>query len=264
MDPIQLHTFVVMAYKSAPYLEDTIQSLLKQKTKTNIVISTSTPNEHIHYIAEKYGIKLFINDNPSDISRDWTFAVGCANTPLVTLADQDDNYQPDYASTVIDRYNKNKDSILIFSNYVEIDDSGKKRKMNLTMLVKHILIWPFYIVSIQRSKFIKELILRFGDPICSPSITFNLAVIGSHPMFDPDYSIALDWDAWLRMAALKGAFCFIRRPLLHHRIHAGTQTTAGIQGGKRYSEDLSILCRLWPAFIARLILKFYTRSYHSN
>lgn len=50
------HTFVVCAYGESPYLENCILSLLNQKKKTGILLATSTPNEHITGISEKYGI----------------------------------------------------------------------------------------------------------------------------------------------------------------------------------------------------------------
>ena len=51
------HTFVVCAYKESPYLEECINSLEKQKVKSNIIISTSTPNRYIEEIAKKHSFK---------------------------------------------------------------------------------------------------------------------------------------------------------------------------------------------------------------
>ena len=56
------HTFAICAYKESSYLEDCIKSVLKQKVKSNILIATSTPNEHIKGLAEKYGLPLYINE----------------------------------------------------------------------------------------------------------------------------------------------------------------------------------------------------------
>ncbi len=264
MDSKQLHTFVIMAYKTAPYLEPTIQSILSQSVKSSIILTTSTPNDRILGLAQQYSIPVFINPEPKGIAKDWSYAISCAKTPYITLADQDDIYLPDYAEQIIKMINHNPDCIMCFTNYKELDHNGKIRKLNLTMVIKHILLLSYYVRPVYRSRQMKELILRFGDPICSPSITFNMNIIKDHPMFDANYSIALDWDAWMRLAQLNGAFCFCRKALLHHRIHEGTQTTTGIQGGKRYNEDLDILTRLWPKWLARFILLFYSRSYHSN
>ena len=57
------HTFVICAYKESPFLEECINSLLNQTIKSNIIIETSTPNNYIDTYADRYGIKVFINNN---------------------------------------------------------------------------------------------------------------------------------------------------------------------------------------------------------
>ena len=45
------HTFVICAYKESPYLEECIQSLMNQRIKSNVIITTSTPNVYIERLA---------------------------------------------------------------------------------------------------------------------------------------------------------------------------------------------------------------------
>lgn len=52
------HTFVICAYGESPYLEECICSLLNQKRKSSVLIATSTPNEHIERLAEKYHLQV--------------------------------------------------------------------------------------------------------------------------------------------------------------------------------------------------------------
>ncbi|MDD3796425.1 MAG: glycosyltransferase family A protein, partial [Lachnospiraceae bacterium] len=56
------HTFVICAYKKSPYLEACIQSLKKQTVPSDIIMVTSTPNEHISEMSVKYGIPLYISE----------------------------------------------------------------------------------------------------------------------------------------------------------------------------------------------------------
>ena len=84
------HTFAICAYKESQYLEECIKSLKKQTVKSNIIMATSTPNEHIKNLAEKYNIELFINDGEKGIGPDWNFAVSKTKTDYVTVAHQDD------------------------------------------------------------------------------------------------------------------------------------------------------------------------------
>ena len=52
------HTFAICAYKESPYLEECILSLKNQTVKSNIIMATSTPNEWIQGLAEKYEIQV--------------------------------------------------------------------------------------------------------------------------------------------------------------------------------------------------------------
>ena len=58
MKEFKNHTFIVTAYKESKYLEECIKSLVNQTIKSNIIMSTSTPNEYINSLAKKYDIKL--------------------------------------------------------------------------------------------------------------------------------------------------------------------------------------------------------------
>lgn len=63
------HTFAVCAYQESPYLEECIKSLKKQTIKSNILIATSTPNDYIKGIADKYTIPYYINKGEGGIRR---------------------------------------------------------------------------------------------------------------------------------------------------------------------------------------------------
>ena len=52
------HTFAVCAYKESPYLGECIESLKKQEEKSHIFVITSTPNDWIREICEKYDVPL--------------------------------------------------------------------------------------------------------------------------------------------------------------------------------------------------------------
>lgn len=258
------HSFAIMAYKTAPFLERTVASILNQNSNSQIYMTTSTPNERIEFIARNNNIPLHINTGKAGIVGDWEYALSCAQTPYVTLVDQDDIYQQEYGSTVIDLLDKHPDALIAFTNYLEINNEGAVRKTNKTMRMKHFLLWPYLFASTLRRRFWRRMILRIGNPICSPSVTYNLANLARTHLFDESYSMSLDWDAWLQMTELKGSFCYSKKPLMNHRIHEATQTSGGISGGRRYEEDLSIYERLWPNWIARLLAKAYSASYRTN
>ena len=113
------HTFVVCAYKESEYLEECIISLLNQTMQSEIKIATSTPNDYIQSLAEKYKLEVLVNYGETGIAGDWNFALGCADTKYVTIAHQDDIYLEDYTATVVDAMDRQKKLIIAFTDYCE-------------------------------------------------------------------------------------------------------------------------------------------------
>ena len=98
------HTFLVCAYKESKFLEDCIISLKRQSVQSDILICTSTPNEYIQNIADKYSIEVRVNEDGfkhgSDIAKDWNFALSQCKTSLATIAHQDDVYKKEYLEKI--------------------------------------------------------------------------------------------------------------------------------------------------------------------
>ena len=100
------HTFAICAYKASPYLEACIRSLLAQTVPSDIILCTSTPNDYIYQVADKYQIDVYVNEAGGNISADWNFAYEKSMTELVTIAHQDDLYLKDYTQTLLSMYEK--------------------------------------------------------------------------------------------------------------------------------------------------------------
>ena len=111
------HTFVVCAYKESAYLKECVQSLVQQTVKSKILIATSTPNELIQSVASEYSLPIYVNEGEKGIAGDWNFAMSLADTEYVTLAHQDDVYEPTYAEEVLRAAQKAKKPIIAFTEY---------------------------------------------------------------------------------------------------------------------------------------------------
>ena len=94
-------SFAVCAYKENPYLASTVESLLAQDARCPIIISTSTPNDHISAVARRFEVPVVVNPDPRGAASDWNYGYDAAETPLVTIAHQDDYYEPNYLSTML-------------------------------------------------------------------------------------------------------------------------------------------------------------------
>jgi len=258
------HTFVIPAYKDSPHLEACINALRGQKRPTNILIATSTPSIYIQSIARKYDIPYYISESQGGIGNDWNFAIESASTRYVTIAHQDDIYESNYTHEILKAIDQNghKNPLIAFCNYVDVVN-GIERKSSVNAIVKNLLLFPFWFKKTISSKLIKKAILSIGDPICCPSVTID-RVNTDDIRFSKDHSCVLDWVAWLQLAKKNGAFIFVDKKLVKHRIHVDSETTNQIQNGKRRQEELEVLTGIWGKNIAQLVSKFYSKGYTDN
>lgn len=257
------HSFVVLAYKESPYLEECLKSLVGQSRQSEIVISTSTPNDYITCMAEKYNFAIRVNPEPAGIASDWNFALRCVDSEYVTLVHQDDLYAKNYWSAVRSIFAANEKLLIVFTGYQEFDEHGV-RQSGLNIRIKNFILGFFFrFGNVIRSKFWKSRLLSFGSPICCPAVTYNTSMLKGF-QFDSGFTIDLDWEAWLRMSAMKGGFGYEKRPLMMHRIHVDSETSVGLSDNRRHVEDALIISSLWPYPLSLLISWLYRASYSSN
>lgn len=256
------HMFVVCAYKESPYLDECVSSLENQTISSEIIMITSTPNSYIQDIAHKHNIPLIINRGESGIGPDWNFGVAQCQSDIVTIAHQDDTYAPDYVKSVLEQYEKNKDALIIFTDYGEIRNAQICDNSSLTK-VKRMLLSPLKLNVFSRNKFVRRRILGLGNAICCPSVTYVLGNL-EMPIFEEDMKSNLDWETWERLSRKRGAFIYIPRILMHHRIHEESTTSELINDNKRVIEDYEMFRKFWPSFIARVICRVYSKGEKYN
>ena len=256
------HTFAICAYKESPYLEECILSLKNQTIKSKIIMATSTPNEWINDLADKYQIPLYINKGEGGIAQDWNFAYRQTDTGLVTIAHQDDIYEPEYLVNILKNIEKARKPIILFTDYGEIKKSKKYDKSTL-LKVKRKMLMPLKIRYLWYSKFVRRRILGFGNPICCPSVTYVMSKLGQ-PLFDVGLGSNLDWQTWEKLSKEKGEFVYIPKILMYHRIHEESTTSELINNNKRTGEDFEMFLKFWPKFIAKILTKIYSKSEKYN
>ncbi len=254
------HTFVICAFQESPYLEACICSLLRQHIPSQILITTSTPNDYIFTLADTYSIPVFINQEETGIAADWNFALSSAHTPLITLAHQDDIYEPEYVDTMLHCINRAESPLLFFSGYYEIKNNTRCNNAFLPKL-KKVLCFPIWLFP--HSIFARRCSLSFGNCICCPSVTYVGDVIKSD-LFQPGLKSNLDWLKWEELSRHKGSFVYFPMPLMGHRIHEGSETSHLLQGNLRTEEDYQVFLKFWPKPVAELLTKVYSNSEKSN
>lgn len=256
----QLHAFVILAYKESPYLEACIKSVLQNKS-SQVIIATTTNNKFIRGLAKKYNIGI-ITGKHTNIGGDFDFAVNATNTPLVTVAHQDDIYEKNFSTQVIKQYHNHPDATIIFTDYFEVRDN-KKIYQNTNLKIKRTLLLPFRFKKAPKSQFLKRSALRFGNAICCPSATF-IRPNCPKKIFYSKLKCNIDWQGWERLSRRKGRFIYIPQPLMGHRISEASTTTDIINQGIRTKEDFKLFQLFWPKCIAKILTKVYRKSEKSN
>lgn len=254
------HSFVVPAYGHSPHLAACLASLAAQTIGSEIVVCTSTPFPELESLASGFGARVVAHGPNAGIGHDWNQALSSAATPWVTLAHQDDVYLPDFAATTMALAESVADAVLVLTDYAELLDGGRERRNSPMLAIKRgLLELGFLGASSIKSPAAKRRLLRFGCPVPCPAVTLRVDRTGLR--FREDLKVNLDWDAWLRLAAGEGAFAYHRDVGMLHRIHAGSETSAGVRGGVRAREDLMMFETLWPRPVARALARVYACSY---
>lgn len=256
------HTFLVPAYKKSPFLRECLDSLVDQRVRSPILIATSTPFDGIDDLAQQYGASLYVHSPNLGMAEDWNAGVAQVRTDWVTIAHQDDLYDPGYTEAILDAIANAKQPNLVFSDYIELIGQQRRSRTLLLTIKKCLLELGFLGRREIGDRFAKLNTLRFGNPIPCPAVTFRPDSASRH--FASGFQVNMDWDAWIRKVDEPGSFVWVRKRLMIHRIHQDSGTTEGIAAGHRAREDFETLKRLWPTPLARLISKSYWIAYASN
>ena len=259
------HVFSICAYKESPYLKECIESLISQSVASEIIICTSTPCDYISDLARSYGICLYVRQGRSGLREDWNFAVETAvkekGAELVTVAHQDDVYDKNYAKALLNAYSFFPDMSVFCTACNNIDSEGKPIPETAER-IKRILRLPLRLRRLSDRRFIKRLVISFGNSIVCPSCSYNIPVTGK-PIFRNDYSFVTDWDALIRLSDAPGRFVCIEKPLISYRIHQGAATKVNILNHNREKEEEEMYRKLWPGFVSEFLMRFYKLSYRA-
>lgn len=260
MDARSQHGFVVLAYGESPYLQACVDSLLRQTVRSEILLTTSTPNAHIQAVADKAGLKVLVNPKREGIGADWNFALASAPWPRVTLAHQDDVYDPEFAATSLRALDDHPGCGIVYTSHREVADDGTPRR-RLVWQVKMLLEGAFAGQHEKIDGVRQRLLLSFGLPIGCSTVTYDRAVLDRDFRFSSELAMCLDWDAWWRLHEAGVPFAHVPERLVARRYNDLSETWAGLRDGRRAREDELMFRRIWPEPVARFWSALYRVGY---
>lgn len=252
-------TIAIIAYGECPYLEECIKSLKAQTVAADLVISTSTPNQHVKSLAQKYDIPLKVNPEKGQV-KDFNFAMHQGDTPLVMMMHQDEVLRKDFVEKVLAALNHAKRPIIAFTNYIEMHNDQVDAQPSRLVQTKRFMLLPVRSKALSKTKFGKRIIQSFGNSITHPTVVCVRKELPAE-YFCEQYKACMDWDLWERISRQPGSFVYIPDVLLYHRMNDLNQSAKLIkQTNYRSDEELEILGRFWPKWLARKIAKKYSKA----
>lgn len=250
------HAFVVPAHGHAPWLKRCLHSLLSQHQPSHVSVTTSTPTPQIVADVHACGVPLAINPCAAGIAADWNFAYDAAGAEWVTLAHQDDVYEPDYVRSCLAAADRAWDPVLVFTGAVE--SAAAADRANANTLVKTLIAGVAFAGRLAiTDRFSKQLLLRFGNPVPCSSVMLRKSRLPGF-RFPAGWHSNLDWRAWLDLAEHEGAFVYVRSALVRRTLHADAATTRFLAA--RTDEDNRMFGELWPRPVASVLKRLYSRS----
>ena len=257
------HTFVICAYQDSPYLEKCINSLLSQSSvieqKSKIILYTTTPTELMDSMAVKYNIEQFVGTGGS-IGADWNGALSFVKTKYATIAHQDDIYEPEYGTKIIQAFQKQENLNIVFSDYYETDENDNLRKRNINLKIK---TFGLRLLSLFKNKSYQRRVYSFGNFICCPAVSYNMERLSDFK-FNEELRMALDWDAWERIMRRPGYIKYLPERLMAHRIHSDSETSANTIDKNREIEEYDMFRRYWGKNMTQLLMKIYVNNQKGN
>jgi glycosyltransferase involved in cell wall biosynthesis len=255
-----VHVIVVPAYGQSTYLAECLASLAAQTVPVQIVVSTSTPYDGLDEVCSRFGARLSVHGPNRGIGPDWNAALACVSGGLVTLAHQDDRYCPTFAAEVASYANRYPGSALYFCDSEEVTESGKVRVRATNNRIKRLMVAAAFLGRKNISDSLsKRVLLGFGNPIVCPAVTLNLQARPGF-RFREDLRTNMDWVAWLELAD-GASVTHIPEVLMHHRVHAESETARCLDDGARDVEDRMAFEMMWPRPVAAALMRLYRRSY---
>lgn len=209
---------VITAYNAMAYLPQTMESVLWQSfTDFEVVLVNNGSTDNIvEWVAQLKDprIKLISQENRG-IPRGWNRGIAHAQGEYITFLDADDLWDPTKLEKQVKILDENPEVGLVYNWVILIDEYSQ----NMGGLIRR-----HSIVKCDAEGDVRKSLLEQDIIGCGSSAMVRRACFEEVGLFDPSFTIAADWDMWVRIG-LRYPFKVIKEPLTYYRKHSRSMTS---------------------------------------
>jgi glycosyltransferase involved in cell wall biosynthesis len=213
-----LVTVITPTYNRAPYLRETIESVLNQGyPKIEYIVLDDGSTDNTQEVLKGYSGRLYWNSHPNmgearTVNKGWAMARG----EFVVVVNSDDPILPGLLETAVNIMQDNPELLVVYPDWLVIDEHSKP--------LKEVEAWDYDY---------KKMLL-WAACIPGPGAVIQRKAFDYEPSRNPKYRYVTDLEYWLRLG-LHGPFMRIPQVLATHRHHAHS---AGVAEVKTLASEL--------------------------
>jgi len=179
-----LVSIITPSYNQAPFLEQTIQSVLEQDyPHIEYIVVDGGSTDNSAEIIKTYADRLayWISERDSGQSEAINKGFARANGEIVAWLNSDDYYMRNTISVVVRCFEQNPDAVMLYGDMLAVDEEG------------------------QTINVLKYKQLSLEDLLCfqivgQPSVFFRRSALHKTGLLDPSFHFMLDHHLWIRLA----------------------------------------------------------------
>lgn len=245
-------SILIPAYNAEKFIAKTIDSVLAQTyTDWELIIVEDKSTDNSYRIIKQYEarcpekIKAFQNDTNLGMMLNWNKGIDLCKSELFVKLDADDIWQPTFLEKSIKILDKFPEVGLVFTKYVNIDDTDAIIPNTEITLPDFAIEKPFStipLVKLGQDKMLQYPILRQGLSVMRRTI---FEEIGKYRfLLSKDTQAATDTEFYFRLGLHHAIYC-VNETLYHYRVHATsiskTDTNSQLSSKKMYEIKKCIL-----------------------
>lgn len=250
---------VVKSYNHAPYVRQTIQSILDQSFQDfEIVVTDDNSSDGTPDVVRQFHddrIKLEVSPRNNGISMTMNSVIARARGEYIAILNSDDFALPGRLETQVDFLEKRPDVSALFGLPLPVDENGKQTASFNDF--DRALSFPDF----NRSTWLNSFFFR-GNCLCAPTAMVRRSVYDKVGNYDPRLTNLQDFDMWIRV--LKAGYNIVLLPeqLTAFRIRNDNKNMSAPRRDSilRHHFELVQILRQYIGMESRLIREIFTEE----